>query len=561
MKKRILIGVGLCFLTALFAVPIKIYTQPANVSVYINGTLFGISDRNGVLSEMIFLNAGRYTFSAEKPGYNSYTEVLDISQATEVILKLLPSGILEVKTQPVDALIRVDERYEATGHFVQEIPEGRHYVEVSHPGYQSRYFYPEVKQYFTKSLEVILEQEGNTRFITEPAGAQVSVDGISAGVTPFQTFLVPGEHMVSFSKEWHTPQLQMIRVNSLGENQVFQRLEPYANVTIQSTPHQAEVYVQGVFIGEAPVTLNELPLEKVLITYRKEGYKEVNEEVVLKPGPMAVTGHLSLKTYPLTVHATPAALVYLDGEEQGITPITFQADHGSHRLSLKSGEKEWLSVIEILQPREVRVDLNVETTILFHFVPAGEGFVLHRGQRYPLAHPINTVAGLQTFDLSRSGYPDRRRVYKLSSGKVYEYTIDLEGEALLFLSTDPAEAQVYWMGTLIAETPIRGLKIRPGTGELRIRWLNGEWSEEMSFFDGQTYTLFRQLPGNTTLSIHSFPSGLPLWLNGTPSGLTPQTLSVQSGTYTVECEGPDGIRQKQIITLSGDVERTINFVF
>ena len=71
MKKRILIGVGLCFLTALFAVPIKIYTQPANVSVYINGTLFGISDRNGVLSEMIFLNAGRYTFSAEKPGYNS----------------------------------------------------------------------------------------------------------------------------------------------------------------------------------------------------------------------------------------------------------------------------------------------------------------------------------------------------------------------------------------------------------------------------------------------------------------------------------------------------------
>lgn len=172
-------------MAALLAVPIKIYTQPANVSVYINGTLFGISDRNGVLSEMIFLNAGRYTFRAEKPGYNGHTEVLDIFEATEVTLKLSPSGVLEVKALPVGALIRVDERFEATGHFLREVSEGRHYVEVSHPGYQSRYFYPEVKQYFTKTLEVALEREGNTRFVTEPAGAQVSVDGIVAGITPF----------------------------------------------------------------------------------------------------------------------------------------------------------------------------------------------------------------------------------------------------------------------------------------------------------------------------------------------------------------------------------------
>ncbi|HQG98782.1 MAG TPA: PEGA domain-containing protein, partial [Thermotogota bacterium] len=86
-------------------------------------------------------------------------------------------------------------------------------------------------------------------------------------------------------------------------------------------------------------------------------------------------------------------------------------------------------------------------------------------------------------------------------------------------------------------------------------------AENTSFFDGQTYTLFRQLPGSTTLFVHSFPSGMPLWLNGIPSGLTPQTLYVESGAYTIECEGPDGIRRKQIITLSGEVERTINFVF
>lgn len=94
MKKCTLIVLGICWMAALLAVPIKIYTQPANVSVYINGTLFGISDRNGVLSEMIFLNAGRYTFRAEKPGYNGHTEVLDIFEATEVTLKLSPSGVL-----------------------------------------------------------------------------------------------------------------------------------------------------------------------------------------------------------------------------------------------------------------------------------------------------------------------------------------------------------------------------------------------------------------------------------------------------------------------------------
>jgi hypothetical protein len=353
----------------------------------------------------------------------------------------------------------------------------------------------------------------------------------------------------------------MINVESYGENQVFQQLTPFSHLTIQSTPVGAKAYYEDRYVGDTPVSLSELATGKITVTYRKEGYKEVKEEYILNPGTQTVTAELRLLEYPLTVTATPAALVYYDGKEKGITPVTFLSEHGTHRLSLTAGEKKWETDIETLHSRSLAVDLDFETTVLFHFIPAGEGFVLHRGHKFGLSSPINTVAGIQTFDLIRTGYPDRRRVYKLEAGKVYEYTINLEGEAALFLSTDPAEAKVYWMGTYIGDTPLRGIKLRPGTGELLVKWPGGEWVERMSLFDGQTYTLFRKLPGNATLFIHSFPSGMPVWLNGMPSGITPLTLYVQSGTYAIGCESPDGSRQEQIVTLSGDLERTINFVF
>lgn len=545
----------------MWGVPIRLFTLPGNVSVYINGNLFGMSDRTGVLSELLFLNAGVHTFQAEKPGYNGQTQVLNIQEATTVTLVLQPSGMLEVKAVPTDAVIRVDEQWDSAGTFKREVPVGRHYVEVSLKGFKTRYYYPEVQQYFTRTLEVTLEKEGFVRFVTQPTEVNVSVDGKALGVTPIQTYLEPGDHLVAYTKDWYYPQIQKIQIDSFIENQVFQTLEPFAHLTLQSTPTGAKAYLAQKYIGDTPITLSELAVGKVQIGFRKEGYTEQFEEILLAPGHTTIVKEMRLQEYLITVESTPAAMVYYDSVEKGITPMTFSSQHGSHILSLKSGEKEWWTEVETIMPRKVQVDLNAETTVVFHIIPAGAAFILHRGQKYLPAMAINTVAAIQTFDIFRSGYPDRRRVYKLAAGVVYEFTINLEGEASLFLSTDPEEARVFWMGTEIGFTPLRDQKVRPGSGELRVEWRGGEWTENISFFDGQTYTLYRKLPASTTLYIQSFPSGLPVWFDGSASGVTPVVLTARSGTHTIECERSDGSRQQQIITLSGDVERTINFVF
>jgi hypothetical protein len=554
----ILFLIGAC----VFSVPIKVRTVPGNSSVYINNSLFGISDRNGILSDMLFLMEGNYKFRAEKPGFNPVEKELSITEATSILLEMIPSGVLSINAFPVDSKITVDQSESSIGVYEEDLPIGKHYVEVSREGYSPRTFYLEVKQYQKRTLDVSLLQEGLTKILSDPSGVLVSVDGNPIGETPLETHIEPGKHILAFHKDWHYSESLDVEITANLTNEITQRLVSYSNLTVKASSEDVLITLDSSMTALSELTVRELSTGKHKIVLSADGYRPKELEIYLETGDNFISESLDLKEYTWTFAATPAAIVMLDGREIGITPLSTKLAHGYHNIHLTSGEKEWMTKVEAFDKGKVAVNLNFETTILFDVIPTGQSFVIHKGVQYESPALINTDYGLQTFDIIRGGYPARRRLFKLLPGKIYEKTINLEGESELFLVTKPSSASVYWMGTYIGKTPFRGERIRTGSGTLKLVWDNGaEFEEKLNLLDGETYTLYREIPSQTVVSVNSLPEKLEVFLNGKASGVTPVLLYLKPGNHIISCQNSDGKVQEKMINLNGEKERTINFVF
>ncbi len=564
MKRQILTSFFLIivFYSVFLGVPVKIRTIPGNASVYINNILYGITDRSGVFAEMMFLMEGDYVFKAEKPGYNTLEKMIPISEATSICLEMIPSGVLSVKVFPVDSDIFVDEEMKAIGVFEEELPVGKHFIQISNEGYITRTFYLDVKQYSKRELQVTLEKEGKTKIISDPLGALVSIDGNKIGKTPIEIYLDAGKHIISFHKEWYYSETKGIEIEKEGLNEITQILKPFSNLTLEASPSETMITLNSSKTSRSPLKLKKLNPGKYQVKYSLDGYKTLEKELYLEIGENDYFEELTLKEYPWEFSSTPAAVIRIDGEEIGLSPLVYKISHGEHLIHYSSAEKEWMTKINVFKTGELNVNLNQQTTIVFNIIPAGQSFVVHKGIEYESPAIINTTSGLQTFDILRSGYPSRRRLFKLLPGKIYEQTINLEGESELFLISKPAGATVFWMGSNIGNTPLRGIRVRPGSGMLRLEWVDGASYEEIfSFLDGETYTIYRDIPSYTELTVNSLPSHLEIFLDGKLSGETPVVLHLKQGTYTIRCKTETGEMKEKVITLYGEKERTVNFVF
>jgi len=376
-----------------------------------------------------------------------------------------------------------------------------------------------------------------------------------------QVYLEPGEHLISFSKEWYFSQSQVINISSENDNKIFQKLNPFALLEISSEPSGANVLVNGLDSGKTPFVLEEVNPGKYSFEFLLEGYVSSKGELNVKPGANYFKGKLAVKEFSFTLTSVPESVAIVDSIEIGLTPVQINMPRGTHYIHLVSGELEWMKDISLEENTEMKVDLKREATVIFEIIPAGEAFIVNNGNKFPADSIINTYEGMQTFEILRGGYPERRRIYMLSGGKIYNFRINLEGETSLFIVSNPAGADVYWMGAYLGKTPLRDFRTRPGTGILKLLWGGGELEEKLTFNDGQTYTIFRELPGRTKVWVDSFPYGLKVFLDGNEAGITPVFFEIFAGQHTVECEGPDGIRKLQTITLTGEVERRLNFVF
>ena len=312
---------------------------------------------------------------------------------------------------------------------------------------------------------------------SEPSGASVYVDGVSAGITPLQLReIAAGEHVIRLEKAMYRPVEKQLEIAVDVVSTVSEELAPdFGELSMDTHPTGAELSVDGKYVGSTPYRISMLLSGTHTLALRKPNFHDVTWSLMVDPG-VDIDTVISLPPAfgSLVITGNPnGASVYLDNLPIGQTPI--------RRDTVSSGRYAVRVEKELYSPLETTVTIqdNLETEI---DTPLEENF----GTVSVLSHPAGIEVKLAGTEIALGETPLCRN---LQSG---EYTIILENQyfepysytailqpgdsviidagtmvrkmGTLRVFTDPPEADIY-----IAEELV-------GTSPLIVQWHTGEFS-------------------------------------------------------------------------------------
>jgi hypothetical protein len=112
------------------------------------------------------------------------------------------------------------------------------------------------------------------------ADAEVFIDGNKVGTTPLQPLtLPPGDHTIKVQKLGFAPFIDVFNINKRKQTDLSVEPTPIAGVIkVTVNVEQAHVFVDGKFIGEAPITA-EVGVGARAIQVSKGGFKDYFQNV------------------------------------------------------------------------------------------------------------------------------------------------------------------------------------------------------------------------------------------------------------------------------------------
>ncbi len=180
---------------------------------------------------------------------------------------------------------------------------------------------------------------------SNPAGAQIRIDGKARGATPATMTLPAGKHTIELSRAEGAP--RSLEVNVAAGTQVSQYIElPTGRATtgrlsIRTSPRGARVSVDGVARGAAPVTVDDLaPGEHAVVVAARDG-EPVKQTVTVEAGataslvvPLAASG--AERTFGWVAVSAPFELqLYENGRLLGSSQSErIMVAAGSHQIEI-----------------------------------------------------------------------------------------------------------------------------------------------------------------------------------------------------------------------------------
>jgi hypothetical protein len=196
---------------------------------------------------------------------------------------------------------------------------------------------------------------------SEPAGAEVLIDEVPRGRTPFR-YQAPGlrTYKIGVRSIGYLPEDREVELKDLGITEVHVLLQRYGEISIESKPSEAEIYIDEVFQGRTPQDF-QLVQGKHTITLRRAGSYPFTQDIeIVADKPILMKAELLQERGLLTVLGLPIGCeVSLDGTSIGKAPVQRQVvTVGPHWLSYQAEGYEPLK-----EPIWISVDGQKETQI------------------------------------------------------------------------------------------------------------------------------------------------------------------------------------------------------
>ena len=305
---------------------VNITSQPSGATVIVDGM-----DRGTTPVTLFDLAPGRHHLKYRLAGYVERDRFFNTNDApgpyiekNEVLEE--EKGLLLLKTEPEGCDIQIDGvSVGRTPRLVTHLAvKGAYNVKFRKAGYQDQVI--NVKFEGRKPLvreEKMVLASGTIDISSEPAGAEVTVNGIVKGVTPLRVEEVPrGRATVKFRLDGFAEEVRELAINA-GDIQALPIVLKGLPGTLQlaSVPDGARFYVNNEAKGKGPLSLTGLNPGEYVVRAELEGYGTMTKTVRLDNGQSAneefrlsnVMGRIEVRSSPV------GAQVFLDGKPYGVT--------------------------------------------------------------------------------------------------------------------------------------------------------------------------------------------------------------------------------------------------
>ena len=208
---------------------------------------------------------------------------------------------LAMTVEPKNSMVLIDGQAQSVmnGEVNVLLMMGKHQYQVSAPNYSTKQGVIEIgdgKKVMTVKLESALS---TVRVDCATAGAQIYVDGVLKGSSPWNGTLSPGNHRVEARHDGYQPQQQSL---ILCENENRTITIPAliliaGQLNVNYLPQGAEVFLDGKSIGTTPDVFRNIPTGSHRVEVRKKGYKPMTQTVTIKENEQAsLNGTLTANT-------------------------------------------------------------------------------------------------------------------------------------------------------------------------------------------------------------------------------------------------------------------------
>ena len=305
---------------------VNITSQPEGATVIIDG-----KDRGTTPLPLFDLAPGRHHLKYRMAGYVERDRFFNTQEAQGSYLEKNEvleeeKGLLLLKTEPEGCDIQIDGvSVGRTPRLITHLAvNGTYNVRLRKAGYQDQ----TIKVKFEGRKPLVREEKlvlasGTIDISSEPAGAEVTVNGIVKGQTPLRVTEVPrGRATVKFRLDGFAEEVRELAINA-GDGQALPIVLKGLPGTLQltSVPEGARFYVNNEARGKGPLSIPGLKPGEYTVRAELEGYGTMTKTIRIDNGQSAneefrlsnVMGRIEVRSSPV------GAQVFLDGKLCGVT--------------------------------------------------------------------------------------------------------------------------------------------------------------------------------------------------------------------------------------------------
>lgn len=303
---------------------VTVSSQPSGATVSVDGM-----DR-GVTPLVIYdLGPGRHHLRYRLAGYEDRDRffTMDEGPVLEKSETLVPEkGLLLLRTDPPGCAIAIDGVAAGTTPrlFTDLDAKETYKVRLTKAGYLPQDLVVKFngREPLVRDEAMVLDS-GAISIMSDPSGAEVTVNGIVRGVTPLEVKDIPkGRATVKFRLDGFVDEVRELAMRAGDRQTLSIVLSPRpGSLHLASVPDGARFYLDEEARGQGPLAITGLKPGEYRVRAELAGYGTIEKTVEIKPGEATreefrlsnVMGRLEVRTEP------PGATVVFDGKVLGTT--------------------------------------------------------------------------------------------------------------------------------------------------------------------------------------------------------------------------------------------------